>query len=360
MNRASRDPARTSPVGTDPTSTDLASTDPASTDRRAPDEILDVDLLAFEHGSSSQRQAVTDGVMASLRTGFVYTAHDLPAGLLDDAYGVLARFFALDAEAKARCVDAESFGARGYTGPLTETAAVSERPDWKEMFNWSDLPPAGHPLRSKYGRWYRPSVFPDDNVTGAREVLTEFHRRLVDLQRRFLRVIAVAIGAHETYFDTMTAHGTHLSRAIRYPPMSSAPGGGAEGHVWADEHADINLITALPRATDRGLQVRIDGEWVAAAPPPDHVIINSGIMLEHLTNGLIRAAWHRVQADPAQTGDRLSVVQFCHPRPSTILTPLPSTVTPERPCRYEAVSAEDRLAEVIWEINLMPDARRVE
>ena len=139
----------------------------------------------------------------------------------------------------------------------------------------------------------------------------------------------------------------------------SAPAGGAEGHVWADEHADINLITALPRATDRGLQVRIEGRWVDAAAPDGHVIVNSGIMLEHITNGLIGAGWHRVAADPDQAGDRLSVVQFCHPRPSTVLTPAPSTVSAERPCRYEAVSAQDRLEEVVWEINLMPEARRV-
>ncbi len=324
------------------------------------DEILDVDLLAFEHRSPAQRRAVTDGVMASLRTGFVYTAHDLSGGLLDEAYDVLGRFFALEPDTKARYVDAESFGARGYTGPLTETAAVSDLPDWKEMFNWSDLPPAGHPLTVTYGRWYRPSIFPDDEISGAAEILSEFHRRLVELQRRFLRVIAEGIGAHETYFDRMTTFGTHLSRAIHYPPMSHAPAGGAEGHIWADEHADINLITALPRATERGLQVQIDGEWIDAAPPDDHVIINSGIMLEHVTNGLIGAGWHRVKADPAQRGSRLSVVQFCHPRPSTILMPAPSTVGPDRPCRYEAVSAEDRLEEVIWEITLTPDARRID
>ena len=324
------------------------------------DGIGDVDLLAFERGSASARRAVTEGVMTSLRTGFVYTAHDLSGGLLDDAYDVLGQFFGLDADSKARYVDPEAFGARGYTGPLTETAAVSDRPDWKEMFNWSDLPPAGHPLTVTYGRWYRPSIFPDDEIERATEILTEFHRRLVELQRRFLRVIAVGIGAHETYFDRMTTYGTHLSRAIHYPPMSNAPEGGAQGHVWADEHADINLITALPRATARGLQVRIEGEWVDAAPPQDHVIINSGIMLEHLTNGMIDAGWHRVIADPGQDTARLSVVQFCHPRPSTVLTPAPSTVTAQQPCRYEAVSAEDRLEEVIWEINLIPDARRLD
>jgi hypothetical protein len=34
-------------------------------------DILDVDLLSFEQGSSKQRKAVVDGVMRSLATGFV-------------------------------------------------------------------------------------------------------------------------------------------------------------------------------------------------------------------------------------------------------------------------------------------------
>ncbi len=53
-------------------------------------DILDVDLLAFEQGSSPVRKAVVDGVMRSLATGFVYTSHDLSEDLLDTAYGMLA------------------------------------------------------------------------------------------------------------------------------------------------------------------------------------------------------------------------------------------------------------------------------
>ena len=37
--------------------------------------ILDVDLLSFEDGTASERAAVVDGVMSSLQSGFVYTAH---------------------------------------------------------------------------------------------------------------------------------------------------------------------------------------------------------------------------------------------------------------------------------------------
>jgi len=64
--------------------------------------ILDVDLLAFERGDGPARAAVVDGVRRSLATGFVYTSSDLPVDLLDTAYGLLQRFFALDPASKAR------------------------------------------------------------------------------------------------------------------------------------------------------------------------------------------------------------------------------------------------------------------
>ena len=46
-------------------------------------QILDVDLLAFETGSQATRQAVVDGVRRSLATGFVYTSTDISEDLLD-------------------------------------------------------------------------------------------------------------------------------------------------------------------------------------------------------------------------------------------------------------------------------------
>ncbi|MGZ4700362.1 MAG: 2-oxoglutarate and iron-dependent oxygenase domain-containing protein, partial [Ilumatobacteraceae bacterium] len=87
------------------------------------DDILDVDLLAFERGSATQRAAVVDGVRRSLATGFVYTRHDLSEDLLDTAYAMLAEFFSMPQEVKQRFVAPESHGQTGYTGPLVETAA---------------------------------------------------------------------------------------------------------------------------------------------------------------------------------------------------------------------------------------------
>jgi isopenicillin N synthase-like dioxygenase len=192
-------------------------------------------------------------------------------------------------------------------------------------------------------------VLPEAVVPGITEVLALFHERIFDLQRRFLRVIAVGLGAHEDLFEEMLRDGTTLTRALRYPPMAEAPAG---GHVWSAEHGDINLITALPRATAPGLQVKTEDGWVDAVAPQGQVIINTGMMLEQLSNGLIPTGIHRVVADRDQPQERYSVVQFCHPTPWTILSPLASCCTPENPQRYGAIEAGAKLDQVLYEIGL--------
>jgi len=243
-----------------------------------------------------------------------------------------------------------SFGQTGYTGLLVETAASADVPDWKEMLNWGAPLPEKHPLRTAFPFRYTDPVLPEATVPGIHDVLLEFHRRIMEIQRRFLRIIAVGIGCAEHFFDEMLSDGPTLTRAIRYPPMPDAPSG---DHVWAGAHDDINLITALPRATAKGLQVLIDGAWVDAVPPAGHMIINSGMMLERITNGVIPPGNHRVVGDPEEPGERLSVVQFCHPSPWTMLAPVPSCVTDEHPLAYSTVSAASALEQVLWDINLL-------
>ncbi len=324
-------------------------------------DILDVDLLAFERGSTEQRRAVVDGVTRSLATGFVYARHDVSTDLLDTAYGMLREFFSLPTETKQQFVAPGAHGQTGYTGLLVETAASSDAPDWKEMLNWASPIATGHPLKRKFPTAYPDQLLPEAAVPGITEVLYRFHDTIADLQRRFLRVIAEGIGCHETFFDDMVADGPTLTRAIRYPPMRDLADtvDRAEAHVWAAEHGDINLITALPRATAPGLQVKVDDEWVDAVAADDQAIINTGIMLERLTNGRIPIGWHRVVAAPGEEGERYSVVQFCHPRPWTVLAPVPSCCTPEHPQRFSAITAADALDEVLYQINLVEEARRV-
>lgn len=330
----------------------------ALTRRRDPRglEILEIDLLRYERGGARERRAVIDGVMRSLGTGFVYARHDVPSALIDEAYGLLRTFFHLPTEVKRRYVVPGSMGQTGYTGLLVETAAGRDTPDWKEMLNWGRELVPGHPLARRFPHRYMPRRLPDDVVPGIARVLDVFFERMLDLQRRFLRIVAEGVGCAPTFFDALLADGPTLARAIRYPPMQSAPG---RDHVWAGEHGDINLITALPRATAPGLQVRIDGRWVDAVAPEGLAIVNSGLMLERLTNGRIPTGIHRVVAGPGQQGERCSVVQFGHPTPWTVLSPLPSCIDREHPQREGSILAGDWLDQVLYDINLYEDARRV-
>src|SRR3546814_15194138 len=138
----------------------------------------------------------------------------------------------------------------------------------------------------------------------------------------------------------MLPNGSTLPRAIRYPPMPEAPD--ADTHVWAGAHADINLITALPRATAPGLQVLTDDGWIDAVAPEGKVIINTWMMLEVISNGGIPPGMHLVVADPTFTGERSSVVQFCHPTPLTTPSHLSSSYTPTTPTHHGLILARHK------------------
>jgi isopenicillin N synthase-like dioxygenase len=320
-------------------------------------EVLDVDLIGFETGDAARRRAVVDGVMRSLETGFVCVRHDLDEDELDACYAQLAAFFALPADEKRALEVPDSRGQRGYTGLLVETAAGSDMPDWKEHLNWGEPAPPGHPEGVRYPDRYGEPVLPEAALPGITHRLLTFHRRLAALQRRFLRIVAEGLGARADHFDAMTKHGAHLTRAVHYPPMRDVPlrdasAEGAAPTLWAAPHGDINLVTALPRATAPGLQVETDSGWLDVAPPEGHAVLNSGMMLERISNGRLPTGIHRVVAAPGQQGDRLSVVQFCHPTPGSLLAPLPSCVTTARPRRFEPVLAADWLDDVLREIGL--------
>lgn len=317
-----------------------------------PDRSFGNDILTVDFTHQTSRSKTVTAVTESLRTGFVYVRHHLPPALLDDVYSLLNEFFKRDAASKEACTAPGARGAAGYTGPLVETAASSDVPDWKEMLNWMTPPPAGHPLRRRFPDAYAEPVFPD----GLANVLTEFHGRVLTIQTLFLEAIAEGLGAAHDVFSGPLRHGPTLSRAIHYPAMAAAP---APGHVWAAEHADINLPTVLPQATAPGLQIMTDGGWVDAIVDDDVAILNTGLMLERVTNAQIPAGWHRVVAPEGFNDDRLSIVQFAHPAPSTVLAPLAGTVDPAHPQRWLPIQAGDMLDEVVFDINLVEDARRV-
>ncbi|MEZ3181833.1 hypothetical protein KYY02_25110 [Streptomyces pimonensis] len=295
-----------------------------------------------------ERPGGREHLRGALRDGFFLVRNTVPESLLDEAYAFLRAFFALSPDARNTCRVAGGNGQAGYTPPLVEHAERGAVPDWKELFHWGAPLPARHPLRMRYPARYPDPYFPDHLVPGIGSALRELHARTVRFQHDVVRTLADALGAHPDYFTDMLEDGPAVNRAAWYPPMDQAP---SERHVWAVEHQDSGLLTTLPRATASGLEVLVDGEWLAVDAPPGHAVVNVGMALDRLTNGFAHAAVHRVAARPGQSGGRLSIVQFCHPAPWTTLTPLRVPDTEPAPQRFATLTADELFQRTLYRIN---------
>lgn len=87
-------------------------------------------------------------------------------------------------------------------------------------------------------------------------------------------------------------------------------------------HTDLNLLTGLPEATKRGLQMLVsktmerglevvkNQEWVDVIVPEGYLIINTGEELEKKTAGMFKATPHQVINPAGESGERLSAVFF--------------------------------------------------
>ena len=274
--------------------------------------------------------------------------HGIAQSMVDGAYDVFRRFFALPAEVKMRYHVKGSGGARGYTPFGIETAKDSRYPDLKEFWH------VGReiPRDSKYADVMAPNLWPAE-VAGFREYGYGLYEALDALGSRVLRALALHIDLPETWFDDKTNFGNSILRPIHYPPITAPD----IPNVRAGAHEDINLITLLVGASAQGLEVRSrKGEWVPFTAEADTIVVNIGDMLQRLTNHVYPSTTHRVTNPPGEQArePRYSVPFFLHPNPDFVIDVLPSCIDEVHPNRYpQPISAHDYLLERLREIKLI-------
>ncbi|WP_329743070.1 isopenicillin N synthase family dioxygenase [Dyella sp. A6] len=276
------------------------------------------------------------------------SGHGIEPSLVDGAYDVFKRFFALPAETKMKYHVAGSGGARGYTPFKVETAKDSRYPDLKEFWH------VGReiPRDSKFAALMPANLWPSE-VDGFREYGYGLFDALDRLGSRVLRALALHIDLPETYFEDKTDQGNSILRPIHYPPITedNLP------NVRAGAHEDINLITLLVGASAEGLEVFTrEGEWLPITTEGDAIVVNIGDMLQRLTNHVYPSTTHRVVNPPNANArkPRYSVPFFLHPNPDVMLDPLPQCVTPDNPSRYDtSISSHEYLLQRLREIKLI-------
>jgi isopenicillin N synthase-like dioxygenase len=276
------------------------------------------------------------------------SGHGLSRELVDGAYDVFKRFFALPAEVKMRYHVPGTGGARGYTPFKVETAKDSQFPDLKEFWHIGrELPPG-----SKYAAEMAPNLWPAE-VPDFRKYGYGLYQALDQLGTRVLRALALHIDLPETYVEDKTDFGNSILRPIHYPPIEQAD----IPNVRAGAHEDINFITLLVGASAAGLEVLTrEGAWLPITTEGDAIVVNIGDMLQRLSNHVYPSTTHRVTNPPGADArkPRYSVPFFLHPNPDVVLDPVATCISVDNPKRYaDSITSHEYLQQRLREIRLI-------
>jgi isopenicillin N synthase-like dioxygenase len=273
----------------------------------------------YQAGGDRQRRFVATVGAALDDIGFFALAdHGVDLQVIERSYAIAASFF-LQPEAEKRRFEVPGIlGQRGYTAFGVEHARDSGAPDLKEFWHVGQELPPTHPLAQTYPA----NVWPE--VQGFKATFLELFRQLEACALQLLEACALHIGEARDRFAGAARAGNHVLRVIHYPPVA------ADRHpqsIRAAAHEDINFITLLCEATAGGLEL-LDrgGRWRPVSAPKGQIIVDSGDMLQSLTNGYFKSTTHRVVNPGNSRERRYSIPFFVHPRAETDLTPLPSCV----------------------------------
>lgn len=304
--------------------------------------VPELSLRAYTHGDAASRAAFSADLYRGLTDYgfFTLTDHNVSGELLEQAYELSAQVFALPESVKRRY----AAGMRGYTPFGVEHAKDNARADLKEFWQIGHDPSADAPADPMFP----PNVWPEE-IPQFRETFSRLFAALNETGQILLRALAPNLGLEERYFDPLVEHGTSLLRVLHYPPVADDIEPGA---VRAAAHEDINFITILVAAKGAGLELLDrDGSWLPVETAPRNLIVDSGDMLQRLTNGVIPSTTHRVvNPDGAENVSRYSMPFFMHPTLATPLNVLDSCQGEGK--RYEDITAGEFLHERLKAIGL--------
>ena len=274
-----------------------------------------LDLRDFYRGD--RRQAFVAQLGKALEdTGFfAVTHHGVEATLIQAAYQVAQAFFTLPEDVKRQYDNPALHGQRGFTVFGREHAKDHPVSDLKEFWHVGRELPLNHPLAARY-----PANIAPVEVPAFAAVMNQLYAQLDACATELLKACALYLGESETLLSDMTQDSDTILRVLHYPPI--AP----DAHpasLRAAPHEDINLMTLLCEATDDGLELlQRDGSWRSIRALPGQIIVDSGDMLQQLTNGLLKSTTHRVTNPADSRVRRFSMPFFVHPRTEVDLTPL--------------------------------------
>ncbi len=306
-----------------------------------------VDLNDYLNGSPNTKAAFVAKMGDALKDigFFALQNHGVDYRLIEKAYQIAKDFFDLPESSKKKYENLEIKGQRGFTSFGREHAKDHKAPDLKEFWHVGRELSANHRLNKEYPENIWPTEIPE-----FKEVMMELYRQLDVCSERLLEACSIYIGEQPNFLPSLAKDGNTILRVINYPEV---PEDRDPQSIRAGAHEDINFITLLCEATAGGLELlQRDGTWLPIHALKGQIIVDTGDMLQNLTNGLLKSTTHRVVNPGNSREQRFSMPFFVHPRSEVDLSPLPRCIAKLDEKRYPNITAGEYLNQRLKEIGL--------
>ncbi|XP_060211124.1 2-oxoglutarate-Fe(II) type oxidoreductase hxnY-like isoform X4 [Lycium barbarum] len=245
--------------------------------------------------SSTDQTLLTDLLRkACIENRFFYLInHGVEEDLIQRVFEGSRKFFALSLAEKMKMIRKNH---RGYTPFYDEKLNLVDNPkgDPKESIYFGapeDISPY-----SNLNQWP-----PEEVLPCWRSTMEEYYRVILNLGKRVLSLIALALNVNEDFFEKVGAFNPPgaLLRPIHYPVAGEIDYSDDQHMHGCGAHTDYGMITILMTDGLPGLQVCRDKLqqpqiWEDVPQLNRGFIVNIGDMIERWTNCLFRSIYHRV------------------------------------------------------------------
>ncbi|KAG7887665.1 hypothetical protein KL936_004362 [Ogataea polymorpha] len=290
------------------------------------------------------------------KVGFFYAKnHGVPKEIASGPFRQARNFFSQPMEKKMEV----------YTGLLPENCYYGYHPlaeynmngkkynDLYEAFNFGyEFEEDPEKPKEKPDHYENSNIWPTGKgLENFKKEIFDYHRHLLTLSRRLIRIMALALDLPEDYFDEAVKFPAAGMRLVHYPPQKVD----ADEQVGIGAHTDFECFTLVNQDMVGGLEVlNKSGNWVKAPYIEDTFVVNVADCLMRLTNDTFVSTVHRVVNNTSGT-DRYSCPFFFGVDKRYVLNPLPTCVSSEKPAKYPVTTCGEYLA---WRASLSKARRQ--
>jgi len=276
-----------------------------------------IDLEPWFHGDARERAELCRQVgRLCHEVGFFYVvSHGIPGSLSAAYLRAIKSFFALPLAVKESIDKHASAQFRGWEKLGSEL--TNNEVDYREQIDIGVERDALVDPDPYYLALVGPNQWPTEAlIPGFRACVDDYFARLAEVARQILRVMSLALGLEETHIERVFgANPSPYLKLIRYPQTQV-------GGYGVGTHKDSGFLTLLLQDETPGLEAQAnDNTWYRVDPLPGSLVVNTGELLQLVTQNYFIATPHRVINSAAR--ERYSSAFFYSPDLNTVLDPLP-------------------------------------